>query len=99
MVGLDYDCRVIYDKNGNTEGCTTENLGRSGKCDEYHYFSYSVVEHSGAKATFIATRCIAGGKEPQGKNADTITLIKDYSKHKSIWTGIGEFKNLAPLYP
>jgi len=58
-------------------------------CTGTHYFSYGVV--AGATLATTATRCISGGKTPQGILAGTLILTSDLTTGVDTWSGSGGY--------
>lgn len=96
-------CAAIYMQDDETEFCTIGNLGMGDDdldilipntvCAATHYFMYGVsVNADGATTTtFTATRCIAGGKNPNVTTAQTLTLAIDYAAGTDVWTSTGGY--------
>jgi len=58
----------------------------SGNCRSTHYFYYYFINYSD-HIDFIAHRCTAGGKSPQGTGTHSICLDYWYgTNNKSSWT-------------
>lgn len=94
-------CAAYYLEQSNTSMCNNTGL-RIGSttsdqvpsaCANTHYFSYAVSGTGAATtgATFVATRCTANGKSPQGKAANTLQLITDFSNGGDTWGGSGGY--------
>ncbi|MDD4954290.1 MAG: hypothetical protein PHG40_05230 [Candidatus Omnitrophica bacterium] len=87
-------CKDFYAKDKSTQRCIEENLGigknfsgpAAGDCSKKQYFWYYVQEHKDARGEFIATRCLEGGKEPQGRKPRKVILKVDYSTGKENWS-------------
>lgn len=108
LKSLNERCKKLYSKQKDTGICSPENLdlgrgvyslpGPSTKdCNEQYYFWYTSKECKGSKAIFVATRCTALGKKPQGKKADTVILTVDYATGKEDWDYSGQYCNPVPF--
>jgi prepilin-type N-terminal cleavage/methylation domain-containing protein len=62
-------------------------------CHAAHYFSYQLTSNAGnvEDKTFIATRCTANGKNPQGPRPGTLTLNTIFDTGVDTWGGDGEY--------
>ena len=66
-------CAALYMEDTDTADCTDENLGIGVEipdtagtigCAATHFFTYEAIPAAPNGVTFIATRCQAGGKNP-----------------------------------
>jgi len=48
-------------------------------CRNSHYFIYEVIASTPTGFTSLATRCLAGGKSPQGPVDGTVQLVTDFA--------------------
>lgn len=60
-------------------------------CRATHYFSYAVTSAGANGVTLTATRCTAGGKNPQASAANTLILTNDFVAGTDTWTGTGGY--------
>jgi prepilin-type N-terminal cleavage/methylation domain-containing protein len=67
-----------------SSGCAGANAGQ-------YYFSYNAIRDSAIQWTGTATRCTAGGKNPQGPSAMTLTLVSDFNAGTDVWGGTGGY--------
>ncbi|MFC1657897.1 prepilin-type N-terminal cleavage/methylation domain-containing protein [Candidatus Omnitrophota bacterium] len=96
-------CAAIFMADGNTTNCTSGNLGLdttgacladmipNAACCGTHFFTYAVGGLGGSTATYTATRCIAGGKSPDGTTANTLGLATDYAAGTDVWSSTGGY--------
>jgi prepilin-type N-terminal cleavage/methylation domain-containing protein len=57
----------------------------STTCAASHYFNYTATNTSNSTMQFVASRCTANGKVPQGIAGRTLTLTSDYSSGSTGW--------------
>lgn len=88
-----------YLENGTISGLTALQAGIGPGADQIpdtcrvsHYFSYAVAG-ADPSVTITATRCGAGGKNPQGGPATGTTLILTSNLNTGVdsWTGTGGY--------
>jgi prepilin-type N-terminal cleavage/methylation domain-containing protein len=93
-------CAPIWMDTASAAGCTVGSLGIGtnannvpSACRATNFFSYSIPAVGTANTiSFVATRCAAGGKAPQGNAAGTLTLNLDYSGATAdAYVGAGGF--------
>jgi prepilin-type N-terminal cleavage/methylation domain-containing protein len=61
-------------------------------CAVTHYFSYNISAVAANGFTAVATRCLAGGKTPQGSGVGgSLQLATDFVLGTDVWTGIGGY--------
>ena len=95
-------CGSFYNRDKNVSNCDEEGLGLGREnsdtpvqCRPDNFFSYSVFLEDqtvdNQTAAFTATRCLAGGKEPNAKKAGSITLSVDYETGKDTWSSAGVY--------
>lgn len=60
-------------------------------CRPTHYFSYAYAPSGTDSFTATATRCVDGGKKPQGATAGTLTLTTDFAAGTDNWGGSGGY--------
>ena len=65
----------------------------AAQCRVTNFFTYDAQEGvvGSSKVTFVATRCMAGGKSPQGNAAGTLTLTTDFALGTDVWTTTGGY--------
>ncbi|MBU4346467.1 MAG: prepilin-type N-terminal cleavage/methylation domain-containing protein [Candidatus Omnitrophica bacterium] len=88
---------AYYMEYGTLTGVSDERLGLGTADDQVptacrtsHYFSYS-ASGSGTSVILTATRCTAGGKNPQALAANTLILTSDVSTGVDTWSGTGGY--------
>jgi prepilin-type N-terminal cleavage/methylation domain-containing protein len=95
-------CAALFMNSQTTADCTTGNLriGASAdmipgtaaaQCRATNFFFYTAAATAPNSITFTATRCIAGGKGPQGSTANTLTLTTNYNAGTDVWAGTGGY--------
>jgi prepilin-type N-terminal cleavage/methylation domain-containing protein len=95
-------CAALYMNSQTTADCTTGNLriGASAdmipgtaaaQCRATNFFFYTAAASAPNGIVFTATRCIAGGKGPQGSTANTLLLTTDFSTGADTWSGTGGY--------
>lgn len=62
-------------------------------CAATHFFSYAVTEPGTTGDTLVvtATRCTAGGKNPNNGVAGTLILTSDFGAGSDVWAGTGGY--------
>jgi len=60
-------------------------------CRGTHYFSYAVSGVAADSFTLTATRCTAGGKNPNASTALTLTLTSNLATGTDTWGGTGGY--------
>ncbi|MFH0912865.1 MAG: prepilin-type N-terminal cleavage/methylation domain-containing protein [Candidatus Omnitrophota bacterium] len=93
---------AVYMQNNNScTNCTATNVGigsdypgpAAANCASANYFWYNVTANDANSITTLATRCLAGGKTPQGiAPAGTVQLVSDFrSTGGDTWTTTGGY--------
>jgi len=92
---------IYMQNNSSCTNCTAANVGIGtdypgpavNNCENSHYFWYNVTANDANSLTMLATRCLAGGKPPQGTApAGTVQLVSDFrSTGGDTWTTTGGY--------
>ncbi len=95
-------CAGLFQQASTTADCTDANLGigvsndqvpgvAAANCRASHFFFYDGTAAAPNSITLVATRCIAGGKAPQGQAARTLTLTANLNTGISTWASTGGY--------
>ena len=82
------NCDAAFLNLGNTAGTSIP----TGGCLGTNYFQYGAASPATNTLAMTATRCTAGGKQPNGGAALTLVLTSNYATGSDVWTGTGNYR-------
>lgn len=77
----------VFDSSAAGIGATSNLIPDT--CRNSHYFSYAITSQTTTSFTALATRCMFGGKNPQGPVAGTVQLATNFAEpaaDQDVWT-------------
>jgi len=94
-------CVEIFNRDHSVKECIPENLligtatpdSVPAQCQASHYFRYSVSEVEpdvdGNIVAFTATRCTSGGRHPNSRFPDFLSMRYDFDAQETKWKKTG----------